>query len=50
MRQPRPGHERNRPGLLRDRDDLIFSYRKTNIVAPFILSVTFAWSRTTRTR
>lgn len=25
----------------RDRDDLVFSYRKTNIVAPFILSVEF---------
>ncbi|MEM9752848.1 MAG: UDP-N-acetylmuramate dehydrogenase [Planctomycetota bacterium] len=28
----------------RDRDDLSFGYRKTNIVAPFILDVTFALS------
>jgi UDP-N-acetylmuramate dehydrogenase len=29
----------------RDRDDLIFSYRKSNIVAPFILEVEFELSK-----
>ena len=29
----------------RDRDDLVFGYRKTNIVAPFILEVVFDLAR-----